>query len=383
MSLFLLTFFVLYGGMHLYALMKARSAFGFGPAVLLLLAVFMLIMVLAPVIIRVSEKAGLEGFAIPMAYVGYIWFGVLFLFFCGSILFDLWRLVVYVIGAATGKDLSAVTGALRFYFSVAAFGAILIAGYGFLEAEHIKTERIVMETGKLPEGMEALRIVQISDVHLGLIVRNGRLRKIIDEVKKAKPDVLVSTGDLLDGQTDSLSHLTSMFKEVEPRFGKFAITGNHEFYAGLPNFIAFAGEAGFKVLRGDAAGAEKVINIAGVDDIAGKPFGEYRAVAEKDLLGKLDRKVFTLLLKHRPVVDPEAVGLFDLMLSGHTHKGQIYPFIYVTRIFFPFAAGRFDIGKGSQLYVSRGTGTWGPPIRFVSPPEVTLIEVRPDKRAAR
>jgi len=382
MSLFLLTFFVLYGGMHLYALLKARSAFGFGPAVLVLLAVFMLIMVLAPVIIRISEKAGFEGFAIPMAYVGYIWFGVLFLFFCGSVLFDLWRLIAYVAGAATGKDLSAVTGALRLYFCVAALGAISIACYGFLEAEQIRTERIVMETGKLPEGMETLRIVQISDVHLGLIVREGRLRKIIDEVKKAKPDVLVCTGDLLDGQTDSLSHLTGMFKEVEPRFGKFAITGNHEFYAGLSNFIAFAGEAGFKVLRGDAAGTEKVINIAGVDDIAGKPFGEYRAVAEKDLLGKLDHKVFTLLLKHRPVVDPSAVGLFDLMLSGHTHKGQIYPFIYVTRVFFPFAAGRFDLGKGSQLHVSRGTGTWGPPIRFVSPPEVTLIEVRPGKRAA-
>jgi len=382
MSLFLLTFFVLYGGMHFYALMKARSALGFGPAVLVLLAVFMVIMVLAPVIIRISEKAGFEGFAIPMAYVGYIWFGVLFLFFCASILFDLWRLVAYAAGLATGKDLSRVTGAVRLYFCIAAFGALSIAGYGFFEAEHIRTERIVMETGKLPGGVETLRIVQISDVHLGLIVREERLRKIIDEVKKAKPDILVSTGDLLDGQTDSLSHLTRMFKEVEPRFGKFAVTGNHEFYAGLSNFLAFAGEAGFKVLRGDAVGIEKVINIAGVDDIAGRPFGQYREIAERDLLGGLDRRMFTLLLKHRPVVDGNGVGLFDLQLSGHTHKGQIYPFIYVTRVFFPFAAGRFGLGKGSQLYVSRGTGTWGPPVRFVSPPEVTLIEIKSIKGAA-
>ena len=379
MSLFLLTFFILYGGMHFYALMKARGAFGFGPGVLVFLIIFMLIMVLAPFIIRVSEKAGFEGFAIPMAYVGYIWFGVLFLFFCGSLIFDVWRLAVFAVGAATGKDVSAVTGALRFYFWVAALGAIAIGAYGFLEAEHIKTERIVIRTDKLPAGMETLKIAQISDVHLGLIVRDGRLRKIVEEVKKAKPDILVSTGDLLDGQTDSLSHLTRMFKEVEPRFGKFAVTGNHEFYAGLSNFIAFAGEAGFEILRGKATSIEKVINVAGVDDIAGRPFGQYEAVAERDLLGGLDHSMFTVLLKHRPVVDGNAAGLFDLQLSGHTHKGQIYPFIHLTRVFFPFAAGRFNLGKGSQLYVSRGTGTWGPPIRFVSSPEVTLIELKSGK----
>ena len=376
MSLFLLTFFVLYGGMHFYLLMKARGAFGFGPGALVLLILFMLVMVLAPVIIRVAEKAGLESFAIPMAYVGYIWFGLLFLFFCGSILFDLWRLVIFLAGLVLGRDFSILTGALRFYFCVAALGAILVSCYGFFEAEHIRTERLVVRTDKLPGGMEVLRIAQISDVHLGLIVREERLTRIMDAVKKTNPDILVSTGDLLDGQTDSLSHLTGLFKEVKPRFGKYAITGNHEFYAGLSNFISFAEGAGFEILRGSSARIQGVINIAGVDDIAGKPFGQYVAVDERELLGRLDRGVFTLLLKHRPVVDKDAQGLFDLQLSGHTHKGQIYPFIYMTRLFFPFAAGRFDLDKGSQLYVSRGTGTWGPPIRFVSPPEVTLVELR-------
>jgi uncharacterized protein len=381
MSLFLLTFFLLYGGMHFYALMKARGAFGFGPGVLVFLIIFMLIMVFAPVIIRVSEKAGFEGFAIPMSYVGYIWLGLLFLFFCSSILFDIWRFVVYLIGVAAGRDLSSITGALRVYFCVAALSAISVACYGFFEAEHIKTERIVIKTDKLPKRIGMLKMAQISDVHLGLIVRGERLRKIIDEVKKAKPDILVSTGDLLDGQIDSLSHLTQLFKAVEPRFGKFAITGNHEYYAGLSNFVAFAGEAGFELLRGNAARIEGVINVAGVDDIAGKPFGQYIEVEEKKLLGGLDHRTFTVLLKHRPVVDRDALGLFDLQLSGHTHKGQIYPFIYLTRVFFPFAAGYFDLGRGSRLYVSRGTGTWGPPVRFVSPPEVTLIELRSGERA--
>ena len=381
MSLFLLTFFLLYGGMHFYTLMKARGAFGFGPGVLFFLIMFMLIMVLAPVIIRVSEKAGFEGFAIPMSYVGYIWFGLLFLFFCSSILFDIWKFVVYLVGMAAGRNLSSITGALRLYFCAAALIAISVSCYGFFEAEHIKTERIVIQTDKLPKRIGMLKIVQISDVHLGLIVRGGRLQKIIDEVKKAKPDILVSTGDLLDGQTDSLSHLTQLFEEIRPRYGKFAITGNHEYYAGISNFIVFAGESGFELLRGNTARIEGVINVAGVDDIAGRPFGQYREVEEKKLLGELDHHTFTVLLKHRPVVDRGALGLFDLQLSGHTHKGQIYPFIYLTRVFFPFAAGYFNLGRDSWLYVSRGTGTWGPPIRFVSPPEVTLIELRSGESA--
>jgi uncharacterized protein len=381
MSLFLLTFFLLYGGMHFYAFVKARGAFGFGPGVLVFLVIFMLIMIFAPVIIRISEKAGFEGFAIPMSYVGYIWFGLLFLFFCASVLFDIWRLVVYLVGTVAGRDVSSITGALRLYFCVAALSAISVACYGFVEAEHVKTERIVIQTDKLPKRVGTLKIAQISDVHLGLIVRGGRLQKIVDEVKKAKPDILVSTGDLLDGQTDSLSHLTQLFEEIKPRYGKFAVTGNHEYYAGLSNFTIFAEKSGFELLRGNTARIEGVINVAGVDDIAGKPFGQYREVEEKKLLGGLDRHTFTVLLKHRPVVDRGALGLFDLQLSGHTHNGQIYPFIYLTKVFFPFAAGYFNLGRDSRLYVSRGTGTWGPPIRFVSPPEVTLIELRSGERA--
>jgi predicted MPP superfamily phosphohydrolase len=102
------------------------------------------------------------------------------------------------------------------------------------------------------------------------------------------------------------------------------------------------------------------------------------------LLSKLPRGKFTLLLKHQPRLDPEARGFFDLQLSGHTHKGQIWPFTWLSALTYPMNAGRFDLANGSVLYVSRGAGTWGPPIRFLSPPEVTVIElVRKKKEAAQ
>jgi hypothetical protein len=138
-------------------------------------------------------------------------------------------------------------------------------------------------------------------------------------------------------------------------------------------------KAGFTVLRGRGLTVGGTVNIAGVDDITSRSF-KYMEVNERVLLSGLPRELFTLLLKHRPLVDPKAVDLFDLQLSGHTHKGQIFPFRYVTKLFFPMYNGYFKLSNISRLYASRGSGTWGPPIRFLTPPEVTAIELVYEKR---
>jgi hypothetical protein len=124
---------------------------------------------------------------------------------------------------------------------------------------------------------------------------------------------------------------------------------------------------------------EGLISIAGVDDPAVISSGLAGKVAEKELLSGLPGDKFTLFLKHRYEVEKEAVGLFDLQLSGHGHKGQIFPFMLVVRLATPYIAGLYDLSLGSLLYVSRGSGTWGPPIRFLAPPEVTVIDLVPEK----
>jgi uncharacterized protein len=129
------------------------------------------------------------------------------------------------------------------------------------------------------------------------------------------------------------------------------------------------------MLRGEARVVPGLINIAGVDDPTGNRFGGARSVSEKDLLSSLPRERFTLLLKHRPLVAEDAVGLFDLQLSGHAHKGQIFPATLLVEALYPIGAGFLRLEKGSCLYVSSGAGTWGPPIRFLASPEVTVIEL--------
>lgn len=377
MYVFLITFLLLYGGMHFYAFLKAKAAFSFTSETGIYIALFMLIMVFAPLIVRVSERPELGFFARLMSYIGYMWMGILFFFFSVSVCLDIYRLMVYLIGSVFHENLSSLIPSVKLSFYLPAILSVIIGIYGYFEAMDIRTEKVVIRTPKISESIGRLRIVQISDVHIGLIIREQRLKRIMDKVKEAKPDILVSTGDLVDGQIDGIEGLAELFKEIKPRYGKFAVTGNHEFYAGLDQAMDFTERAGFKLLRGEGVTVAGMINIAGVDDPAGKRYGLYREVPERKLLSDMPPDKFTILLKHRPVVDKNAHGLFDLQLSGHAHKGQIFPFSLLTWLYYRHTihAGHLRLVNDSYLYVSRGAGTWGPPIRFLSPPEVTVIEL--------
>jgi uncharacterized protein len=375
MRLFLLTFFLLYGGMHLYAFLKAKAAFAFNVQTGIVVALIMLVMIFAPVIVRQSEKAGHESFAQIMSYIGYMWLGILFLFISASLVLDCYRMVVYLINGFLNKPLFVLTITPQYAFFIPLTASLLIVFYGYFEAKDIRTETIRIESSKLPAEIQSLRIVQISDVHLGLIVREERLGRILAAVKKTDPDILVSTGDFVDGQIDNLAGLADMLASITPKYGKFAITGNHEYYAGLDQALQFTEKAGFKILRGKALNVENIINVAGVDDPQAKSFSPYREVSEKELLSRLPREYFTLLLKHRPFVDNDSIGHFDLQLSGHVHRGQIFPFSIITGLYYKARSGLNNLPGNSMLYLSRGSGTWGPPIRFLSPPEITVIDL--------
>jgi uncharacterized protein len=179
----------------------------------------------------------------------------------------------------------------------------------------------------------------------------------------------------VDGQINNLGGLAELFKEVTPRFGKFAVTGNHEFYAGLNQALEFTEQSGFKVLRGESSIVAGLVTIAGIDDPARGWVNMPGRPAEKEVLSLIPQGTFIVFLKHRPAVEPRSIGMFDLQLSGHVHKGQIFPFNLLTHLFYPVKSGYSTLPQNSSLYVSRGTGTWGPPIRFLAPPEVTVIEL--------
>ncbi len=376
MGLFMLIFFLIYGSAHGYFLLRASQGLALGRTGTLLLSFWLLIMVLAPLAVWLLEQGGHEQTARACAYIGYSWMGFLLLFLSLMLVFDLLRLVRYL--AVFFVRVPAVgLFAPRPLFLVCCLVAALIAGYGWFEALQVRTEHLVIPTDKLPTGVARLRIVQITDLHVGLIVRDGRVARVVEAIRQAAPDLVVATGDMVDGHVGHFDGISEMFRGLTPPLGMVAVYGNHEYYAGFSQATGFLQRSGFELLRSGHRELGDYLSLVGVDDPAAAQRGEFHADDEGRLLATVPPGRFVLLLKHRPVVDPASRGRFDLQLSGHVHKGQVFPFNLLTWLNFPVRAGLNRLAEGGALYVSRGSGTWGPPIRFLAPPEVTVIDLVP------
>lgn len=369
MIVFVLTFLVVYAALHAVVLRGIYPLLTGHPFLPALVGAWMGAMVLAPLLVRLLDRAGWEQLARATAWVGYGWMGFVFLAFC--FFAALQFLDLLALGA--GKAMPALSGVtLRGAFS-AGVGVLLTSAvgiYGLFEAADLRVERVHLVTEKLPPGVDRLRLVQISDLHLGLVHREEALAPVISAVRELEPDLVVATGDIVDAQMDHLEGLTALWRRLDPPLGKFAVTGNHEYYAGLDQGLDFLGRSGFAVLRNEAVAVGGTVVLAGVDDPAGSRTPDDAAVLRSGAAG-----LFTVLLKHRPWVSADAAGLFDLQLSGHTHRGQIFPFHVFVKRAYPYLEGLHALPGGGHLYVSRGTGTWGPPMRVLAPPEVTLFEI--------
>ena len=361
--MFFFLVFVIYGGIQLYFSTKLIHAFELAGTGWLLAIGWALLITLSPLLLwRLERCANCHVVAAASAWIIFGWMGFSFLFFWLGLSLDLYTWAAHL----ANLPVPAMRPGFLVLFSL----TIVLWIAGFQSAQHPQVERISISSDKLPTGFQPLRIAQISDLHLGILTGRQRLDQLLEQIKALHPDVLVSTGDLVDGEAHFLDGLSDRFADYQPRYGKFAVTGNHEQYAGIQHAVDFHARAGFQLLRGDAVKLPDGVMLFGIDD----PAVLAGSAEEARTLARTHTDSFVILLKHQPVVDP-AVS-FDLQLSGHTHNGQIFPFGLFVRLFYPMAQGRHTLSNGSQVYVSRGTGTWGPPIRILSPPEITLIELK-------
>ena len=327
---------------------------------------------LTPFLARRLDRRGFERLGRVFSWIGYTWAGLVLLFVMARLAADLVLAVSFTLaGVPPAPAARLVSLALTLGLTA------VLALYAFIERSRIRVETVDIPTTKDVGPSGVLCIAQVSDVHIGSMNGRRRIETLLKRLRDHDPDVVVSTGDLIDSRAGLAVPVTEVLSALKPRLGKFAVIGNHECYAGLAPSLAFMERCGFIVLRNRAVTVPG-LRIVGVDDpVAGRP-GESERNEARVLRGLSDG-VFTVLLKHRPEVLPGAETRFDLQLSGHTHKGQIFPFGFLTRLYYPAHAGLFRLARASYLYVSRGTGAWGPPFRLLAPPEITLFRVGPGR----
>lgn len=257
--------------------------------------------------------------------------------------------------------------------------AMLLTGYGLAEARDVPAVKEVdIPFKNLPPQLEGFRIVQITDIHVSPTVKRPYVAGIVDKVNKLDADVVALTGDLVDGSVRRLSGDVEPLADVRSRYGNFFVTGNHEYYSGAPAWIKKMEDLGYTVLnnthRAIEHGGRKIV-LGGVTDYrAGRFYDSHRSDPEKALKGAPPADL-RILLAHQPKsVFSAAKAGFDLQISGHTHGGQFFPWNLMVHFFQPYVAGLHQ-HENTRIYISRGTGYWGPPLRLGSPSEITLLHL--------
>jgi len=220
--------------------------------------------------------------------------------------------------------------------------------------------------------MSGFAIIQLSDLHLQKWRSEKWLRHVVEETNRQDPDLVLITGDLIEEHMDRCQKFIPILRRVESKQGVFAITGNHEFYSGIQNFLAFSQKAGIRVLRNEKVTMGDNLIIIGMDDITGRMFSSPRPDLET-LLEDCNPNQPIILLTHRPEGFKEAADMgVDLHLSGHTHAGQIPPMDLIVLLTYRYPFGLYRYGS-AFIYTTCGTGIWGPPMRFLSRSEIVKI----------
>ena len=316
-----------------------------------------------------------------IAWPASLWMGFAFL-----VLLALWvsDAALFLAGttASAASEGVAAGGAAAPRAALVVLLGLVATGFGLRSALAPPADvRVEIPLPRWPRALDGFRIVQISDVHIGPILDRRFAQHLVERVEALDPDLVAVTGDLVDGGVAQLSEEVAPLAALRARHGVFFVTGNHDHYSGARAWAARAAELGWRVLRNERqeiAVDGAVFDLAGVDDHRGDMLGRDGGEDLDAALAERDSERACVLLAHDPSTFKRASQLgIDLQLSGHTHGGQIWPFAWFVRLAIPFVAGRYQ-RSGAELYVSRGTGFWGPPLRLFAPAEITEIILRSD-----
>jgi predicted MPP superfamily phosphohydrolase len=365
---------------NLYIYFRTRPLFPTGnPGWWLAFTLFWII-ALSYILGRFSERAGLNWLAIPLIKAGSWWLGAMVYLTLIFLLADIFRGISLIPGlkgffsfpwlSEKGKIVSLSVYAITI--------VILVAGY--INALYPAVIKQSVKMNKpLPEG--TFKAVLASDIHLGMMISNGRLSRLVNMINRQEADVILLGGDIFDEDLGSVirNNLGDLLKNLKARDGAYAILGNHEFFGNADEAQKYLENHNIKVLRDSTFVLPNGISLVGREDISGQQMFRKVRKSLQELLSEVDTLKPVIVMDHQPFKLKEvATHPVDLQLSGHTHDGQMWPFNYIIEAMYEIGTGYGKINN-TQFYVSPGVGTWGPPIRTTCRPEVIVLEITGSK----
>jgi len=296
--------------------------------------------------------------------------GILFLLFCTAIIYDISRVLL---------SKSPISDSRRTFFKksldISSFVvASSLSARAIYEAKNVKLEKVEVT---LKDLKQEYKIVQLSDIHIGGLIDTAFIKNMVSRVNALGPDIVVITGDLVDIDISKAEAPLGELEALKSTYGTYFIVGNHEYFHGIEKIMNKLKSLGIRVLENENVyiGEDgKGFNLAGVYDVIGYRVNHHLPDLHKALQNQKDAP--TILLAHQPRYIEE-VGLgVDLVLSGHTHGGQLYPFKFLVKLAQPYISGLHQHTKELQIYVNKGTGFWGPPMRLGATSEITEITLK-------
>jgi hypothetical protein len=309
--------------------------------------------------------------------MGAFWLAALVYFLFAVVICDLVRLVnvgFHFLPDAVTQEYAK----LKVIALISAFIAVsilLIAGH--INATHPKIQQLRIEINKPFSEKKELKIVAISDIHLGVLVGRKRLERMVKLVQSQQPDMIVLVGDILDEVQAPIfkENIGEPLTKLQSPFGVYAIPGNHEYIGGIQQAEKYLKSLGLRYLRDSVVNINEQLVLIGRDDRGNVGQMGNRRKTVQELVAGIDTSKFIIMLDHQPfhLKDAANAGV-DLQLSGHTHSGQFWPFNLIIHAIFELDHGYKKIGK-THFYVSSGFGSWGPPVRIGNRPEIVVIDL--------